>query len=383
MNIFQTSAIAICVVAASMAAPVHAQQWQGAWNTTYGQLRLAQDGDHLFGDYRDGTIEGIVDRATGRARTIFRNPDGSTGYAEFKLVRDGSFSGAFDWENQPLPRHDAGPANRKWTGSRTATTVPPITRFKLPANRSAFINGAPAKYRQWINGFSMAIDAPAAAPTPTPAASASARNPLAAKIPKLADYPASFVPKTIEVQVDRLGYYVGGLGVFRPDSLWAADVYGTYGVYAYCETPAGTRQISPLAGQANRVFDRSRNQAVSVGGSGEHSNVAVDINQATRRFPFDTACINTPGGRIAIQLQTNLNERNAIEARDTKLGYRGFKFYLDQLPLLNTRTFVSSSSSQALNIWSHFTNPEISEIYTQATQNRRSIGVRGTIRFLP
>ena len=370
--------MAVCVAAASISAPVYAQEWQGAWSTTYGQLRLMQNGDHVFGDYKDGTIEGIIDRSTGRVRAIFRNPDGSTGYAEFMLVRDGSFSGAFDWENQPLPRHNAGAADRKWTGWRTATSIPPITRFKLPGNRAAFINGAPAKYRQWINGFSTV----AAAPTPAPT-SAPARNPLAEKIPKLADYPVNFVPRTIEIQMDRLGYYVGGLGVFRPDSVWAADVYGTYGVYAYCETPAGTRPISPLAGQANRVFDRSRNQAVSVRGSGNHANVAVDINQATRRFPFDMACINTPGGRIAIQLQTNLNERNAIEARDASFGYRSFKFYLDQLPPLNTRTFVSSSSSQALNIWNWTNNPELNEIYTQVTQNRRNMGVRGTIRFLP
>lgn len=162
-NYFQPIAAAVCVVAAVSAVPVAAQQWQGAWETPYGQLRLIQNGDHVFGDYRDGTIEGVTDASTGRVRAIFRNPDGSIGYAEFKIRPDNrQFAGAWAWEPAPLPVHHAGAADRRWTGTRSAATPPPIVNFRMPGNRSRFINGAPAKYRQWITGFSQPTAAGAA-----------------------------------------------------------------------------------------------------------------------------------------------------------------------------------------------------------------------------
>lgn len=145
-----------CVPAMTFIAPAQAQQWQGAWSSTYGELRLMEDGDHVYGDYRDGTIEGILDRSTGRLRAFFRNPDGSIGYAEL-MMQPGTrgFTGAWDWEAAPLPRHDTGATDRRWTGNRTAASRPPIRNFRLPGNRAAFISGAPAKYRGWITGFSL------------------------------------------------------------------------------------------------------------------------------------------------------------------------------------------------------------------------------------
>ncbi|WP_054118578.1 lipase family protein [Porphyrobacter sp. AAP60] len=163
-DFLQPVAAAVCVVAAVSAAPVAAQQWQGAWDTPYGQLRLVQNDDHVFGDYRDGTIEGIIDASTGRVRAVFVNPDGNIGYAEFRLDPDNRrFAGAWAWESAPLPAHNAGAADRRWTGTRTADTPPPIINFRLPGNRSRFINGAPAKYRQWITGFSRPAAASSAA----------------------------------------------------------------------------------------------------------------------------------------------------------------------------------------------------------------------------
>ncbi|AUX69701.1 hypothetical protein CHX26_09500 [Porphyrobacter sp. HT-58-2] len=147
--------IGLTLLFALGAAPARAQDWQGAWDTTYGQLRLIQDGDHIFGDYRDGTIEGLVDQSTGRVRAIFRNPDGGVGYAELQMHSDRRrFAGAWQWEAAALPVHNSGADDRRWTGLRTAPTPPPIVNFRLPGNRSSFINAAPAKYRQWITGFS-------------------------------------------------------------------------------------------------------------------------------------------------------------------------------------------------------------------------------------
>ena len=37
---------ALATLAALVApAPILAQEWQGAWNTTYGQIRLVEDGE--------------------------------------------------------------------------------------------------------------------------------------------------------------------------------------------------------------------------------------------------------------------------------------------------------------------------------------------------
>ena len=401
---FQSAASIVCAAVAVSAAPVAAQQWQGAWNTTFGQVRLIEDGDHVFGDYGDGTIEGIIDRSTGRLRAVFRNSDGRSGYAELKLGANGTFAGAYSWESEALPRFDAGVATRRWTGNRTAAAAPPIRNFRLPANRSAFVSGASAKYREWINGFANAARVtgsqrtsnqqgssnvatgtvrvtPTPTPTPTPTASA-AVNPLVRKFPKLRDYPADFVPRSVEIDLRQIGFLINVPNIMSEGSGAAAEIYGTYGIYAYCETDSGSRPLSPMAGAKNRVFDRPRSSPARVGA--QSTGPVVDANQGIRRFALDQQCMNTPGARFAIQVQTNLNEAELVPARDHKFGYRAFKFYLDQMPSSNSNAFSQNSTTERTMLTTYRDFPRETRVFLyQYDGVMRRITLSGRVRFLP
>lgn len=322
MNIFQTGAVAICVAVANTAVPVSAQQWQGTWNTRFGEFRLFQNGDHVFGDYGDGTIEGIIDPRTGRLRARFRNPNGSTGYAELLIQPDNvMFAGAFKWENEPLPTYEDSAPDRRWVGRRTASTAPTTTRVSRNANRASFIASAPAKYREWIGaGTATAATNATAAPQAT--------NSLAERFPVLMDYPATFRPRFFEVSLTSIEFYGprNEGGALRP-----AELYGTMGLYAYCETASATRALVPFGNAPNRVFDMTRDRPFSVQVIG-----TLDENKTTRRFLLDGNCLRDRDARISVQFQSNLNEKNAIRARDRSFGFRSIKYYLDQITQLSS-----------------------------------------------
>lgn len=385
----QPIAAVVCVATATIATPVYAQQWQGAWGTNYGQLRLMQDGDYVFGDYGGGTIEGIYDASSGMLRAVFRNPDGAIGYGEFQMQSGfRSFVGAWDWAGNPLPDRRRIPADRRWTGQRTATTVPPIVNFRLPGNRGRLLSSATAKYRDWVNGFNRpAASAVTSSPsTPSTAAITAARqvNPLARKFPKLRDYPADFVPTAIEFELRAVRFSVGPLlNLLSEGKFQAADIYGTYGVYVYCETDSGSRALPPMRGFANRVFEKPRANPVRVGLL--PGGAVIDQNQGVRRFALDQQCLNTPNGRFAIQIQTNLNERQAVPALDRKFGYRSFKFYLDQAPPSGAQSYVSTSNSQALRLYNleEVTGPKTTTLRFDADQGRTArISLFGELTFV-
>lgn len=323
MNIFQTSAVVICAAAASIAVPVSAQQWQGTWTTRFGEFRLFQSGDHVFGDYGDGTIEGIIDPRTGRLRARFRNPNGSTGYAELLIQPDNvMFAGAFKWEAEPLPTYEDSAPDRRWVGRRTASTAPTNARVSRNANRANFIASAPAKYREWIGaGTTTAATNATAAPQAT--------NSLADRFPVLKDYPANFRPRFFEVTLDSVAFY-GPRGEGSPRR--PAELYGTMGLFAYCETATGTRALIPFGNAPNRVFDTTRDRPFSVTVVG-----TLDRNKTTRRFAFDENCLRDRDARISVQLQSNLKEKNLIKMRDANFGYNSLKYYLDQVPIKSQR----------------------------------------------
>lgn len=328
MNIFQTSAVAICVAAASAATPAQAQDWQKSFSSTFGELRLKQVGDYVYGDYKDGTIEGIVDRPSRMLRGIFRNPDGTSGLVELKFDwRNQSFAGSWQWLSSDPPRHDAGPASQRWTGSRAYPKNPAVRNFTRTPSRETFINSAPKKYRSWIEGFST-------------------DHPLGWRFPKLHDYPASFVPRGIEVDIRQIGY-LAGVTPLMQGAARNAFIFGSYGVYFYCETESGLTPIAPMFGKQNRVFDKARDGAVRI--SWMQGTEAVDVNQGIRRFPLDQQCLNKNGARFMLQVQTNLRERNAVPALDTVFGYQAFNIYLDQIPNSSMSDFKLSTTSIELN----------------------------------
>ena len=308
--------------------PVSAQDWQGAWNTNYGQIRLVEDGDYVYGDYHDiGTIEGVLVQNRQVLRAIFTRKDGSKGYVEWiQSGDDGNrISGYWAWSGQSLPSWDGSTGGTKWRGDRTDDGLPPITQFGARRSLAQFKAASSSVYRNWLGkGRVQAATGATAAPTGPASSSASEsasapakRHEFAAQIPMFADVPAGTMPQWFELRLNRIG-----LGA---DEFSRYELYGLAGIYAYCQTPTGSVALKPYYGAPNKVFDRPRANA-------ETGAVKFRGGEATRRFAFDAACLRQNVGRIAVQLQTNLKEKDLTAVTDDKFGYRPFVFTFDKLP---------------------------------------------------
>lgn len=94
--------------------------FEGVFSSTYGDLRLAQAGSRVFGDYADrGIIYGSYDAATRSLSGIFTNGD-RQGVIEFVLDESGdAFTGRWSW---------SGPAVINWSGHRTADKRPRLVQ---------------------------------------------------------------------------------------------------------------------------------------------------------------------------------------------------------------------------------------------------------------
>jgi hypothetical protein len=95
------------------------RDFSGVWRTSYGAMRLTQDGTRVHGTYSysaGSQIEGQVDGTT--LRSIYSEPDGALGRALFELAADGgSFSG--EWRasvDEPLALDERHAS--KWRGTR-------------------------------------------------------------------------------------------------------------------------------------------------------------------------------------------------------------------------------------------------------------------------
>ncbi|AUX69702.1 hypothetical protein CHX26_09505 [Porphyrobacter sp. HT-58-2] len=364
---------AIIIAAAVSAAPVSAQQWSGTWNTRFGEFRLIQAGDYVYGDYGEGTIEGIIDPRTRRLRARFVNPNGSTGYAELLIQPDNvMFAGAFRWENEALPTYEDSAPDRRWAGRRTSSTAPARTRVASGRTRAAFIASAPPKYRQWIGANTAAASSTAAAQT--------AAKPLAERFPALKDYPASFRPRFLEV--DLTGWMFSG-NLFEGSAVptRAAFLYGTLGLYAYCETAQGTRALAVFGNAPNRVLDLPRDRAERIA-SVAASTTAIDRNKTRRKFILDENCLNDNDSKISVQWQSNLTERNSIRSRDNDYGFKSMKIYLDQLPPRTPYRITFENGSSSNYIKSAFVAQGFGHTYTWSQASKSEwIDIKGTMIF--
>src|SRR5580765_3333814 len=106
-----------CVVAVSLllcALPARAADgFAGLWNTSFGRMRLVQDGNKVTGIYNyagGSTIEGTVD---GNKFTFRYKEPAAQGERVFELASDGrSFRGTWKASGQS--------ATQPWTGERMA-----------------------------------------------------------------------------------------------------------------------------------------------------------------------------------------------------------------------------------------------------------------------
>ncbi|KPF63663.1 hypothetical protein [Porphyrobacter sp. AAP60] len=134
------------------------------------------------------------------------------------------------------------------------------------------------------------------------------------------DMSPTFDPKFIDVHIND----AKALGQLQ---IAERALYGQMGIYAYCETANGARELAPFGSPPNQILNLKREQATT------NAQSLLSGNRGTRRFVYDRACL--ANGRISIQIQTNLKRRGPIARRDTNFGYRSTKIYLDQLPRLN------------------------------------------------
>ncbi|WJS05866.1 hypothetical protein [Roseibium aggregatum] len=91
--------------------------WSGNWDTTYGQLRLKQDGNRVYGDYAErGTIEGWASGSGNELRAVYMYSDGRWGLVRWTKSGD-RISGFWNWSADGIPPAGAG---KSWTGKRTS-----------------------------------------------------------------------------------------------------------------------------------------------------------------------------------------------------------------------------------------------------------------------
>lgn len=102
--------------------------WSGNWDTTYGQLRLMQDGRRVYGDYAArGTIEGTVSEAGDELRAVFMYTDGRWGLVRW--TRAGNrISGLWNWSASGIPSKGAG---TRWDGKRTSRSADPASLRRI------------------------------------------------------------------------------------------------------------------------------------------------------------------------------------------------------------------------------------------------------------
>ena len=125
---------------------------------------------------------------------------------------------------------------------------------------------------------------------------------------------------------------------------FAKPIYGVLGLHMVCETATEARRLIPFGGAQNRIFDLSRDRATR-----EFYKV-FSGNRGTRRFLYDRECLKK--GRLAIQVQTNLKQRESIKARDVNYGFVNTVFYFDQLPGLSESKHNARGTRKG--VWSMF-----------------------------
>jgi len=105
-----------------VAAPARATgPWEGTWQTTYGEVRLRQDGARVWGDYIDqsGVIEARTSPDGRSLYGTFLRADAGWGVIEFRLSGTG-WLGAWRWNDVPRPGDAA------WNAAARIDAAPPV-----------------------------------------------------------------------------------------------------------------------------------------------------------------------------------------------------------------------------------------------------------------
>lgn len=323
MTHFLRRLFALCLAAGAMfgANAAHAQ-WQGTWDTRYGEVKLQQTQKYVYGDYGSwGTIEGMASPDGKLLRGVYRrNDDGTWGYFEWKLSFPTYFEGRWQTSRLPVPIWNS--RGTKWDGKRTSEVNPSLRVYPYEAGAVSAIGGFLGRQeRKYIDWMSLLTRMGNAAPKQV-ADNVSKAHPWGERIPLFRSYPSSFQPRYFEVGLTDI-------------SLMTAprreEIYGDVSIFAACEKAQDSFTLQPFGGRKNKVFSADRANAASAKAFGNYYTVEVNRNSGTIRFPLDRSCLADRTSRFAIQIQTNLAEKDLRPGGDDKFGYQAFKFYLDQV----------------------------------------------------
>lgn len=130
-------------------------QWQGTWDTNYGQIKLRQSANHVYGDYGSwGTIGGVVSKDRRTLRGVYRrNDDGSWGYIEWRLRGSSAFEGRWGKPNQVFPT--VGETGIVWDGTRVSAQLPALSVYNGSGFIGDFMPAQPPIYTHWVRLFDL------------------------------------------------------------------------------------------------------------------------------------------------------------------------------------------------------------------------------------
>lgn len=109
--------LSIIVISIAFFAQAHAQgEFEGEWETTYGELRLTQFENKVIGFYSNvGRIEGVYKTSSKSLKGTFTNGK-DTGEFYFAILKNGEFSGVWNWKGSK--------DREKWIGTRKSVKNP-------------------------------------------------------------------------------------------------------------------------------------------------------------------------------------------------------------------------------------------------------------------
>ncbi|CAL2063020.1 thiol-activated cytolysin family protein [Tenacibaculum sp. 190524A05c] len=107
------------------------QSFTGTWNTSFGELRLKQSGNKVYGDYKNvGKINGIYNSKTKKLTGTFTNRK-KKGFIEFTLSGN-KFTGKWGWNKSKL--------NSTWNGTKTNSASKTTVTKNLSVSKNKNIN---------------------------------------------------------------------------------------------------------------------------------------------------------------------------------------------------------------------------------------------------
>lgn len=155
MTIASKAVKSVAFSAALMASTSALANWQGTWATPLGEIKLQQNGKHVFGDFSDQSIiEGVVNRRGDLVRGSARNMrDQKIFY--FEWVRKGNkFEGKYRKAGEGLPTWDQNSLGL--VGGKQQSQTPRLRIYRYDGKLESYYNRTPPKYRTWLRGATFA-----------------------------------------------------------------------------------------------------------------------------------------------------------------------------------------------------------------------------------